>query len=220
MIQIPQPYFPSPWRLSGSGIILIYWFNKTWIDERGFLPGYLQGQAKSGLGFVMLVNYEQTPVGAYKELLFMPGKLAQTGKRSITKIYVDSEVSTRNGRYNWGIPKETAAIGWTQTGRTDAIAVTLNGNRFFDCRITSGGPWLPVHTALMPMHLDQQLNGQTYITKPEGKGWGKLARIRDIHVNQDFFPDISLLKPLAAIRVSPFIMHFPKAVINSENAFG
>jgi hypothetical protein len=215
MIQIPEPYFPSPWRLKGEGIIIAYRFNKTWVEERGFLPGYLRGRAKSGLGFVMLVDYEQAPVGAYKELLFMPGSFARIGKRSITKIYVDSEYSTRNGRYNWGIPKETAAIDWIKTERTDSITVTANGDRFFDCVIASGGPRFPVHTAFMPMRLYQQLNGRAYVTNPEGKGWGRLARVRDIHVHQDYFPDISLLKPLAAIRVSPFQMRFPEAEMHT-----
>lgn len=217
MIQIPEPYVPSPWQLRGEGVIIAYRIRQDWVAKRGFLPAYLAGYEKSGLGFVMLVNYQQATVGPYKELLFMPGPFAHNGKRSITKIYVDSENSTRNGRYNWGIPKETATIRWTKAGHVDHITVTAKGHRFFDCLITSGGLPFPVHTALMPMHLYQQLNGRTYVTHPEGKGWGRLARIRDIHVLQDYFPDISLLNPLAAVRVSPFKMHFPKAVVDKDN---
>ena len=213
MISIPEPYFPSPWQLKGEGVILTYLFKKAWVEEHGLLPGYLRGKFQGGLGFVMLVNYQESPVGAYKELLFIPGKFSHTGKISITKIYVDSPDSTNNGRYNWGIPKETAAIRWEKSDNEDHITISLCGNNFFDCRITSGGLPFPVHTALMPMRLYQQLNDQTYFTKPEGKGLAKFAHIRDIRVNQDYFPDISLIKPLAAIRVSPFRMHFPKAIV-------
>jgi hypothetical protein len=217
MIQIPKPYIPSPWKLRGEAIMMAYRIRQDWVAKQGFLPAYLLGHEKSGLGFVMLVNYQRAPVGPYKELLFMPGPFAHNGKRSITKIYVDSEDSTRNGRYNWGIPKETAAIQWVQSGQADHISVTANGTCFFDCRISSGGIPFPVHTALLPIHLHQQLNGRTYITRPEGKGWGRLARIRDIQINPDYFPDISLLKPIAAIRVSPFFMQFPEAVIEDDH---
>lgn len=213
MIPIPEPYFPSPWQLKGEGIMLIYIFKKAWVEAHGFLAGYLRGRFQGGLGFVMIVNYQESPVGAYKELLFIPGKFSPDGKKSITKIYVDSQDSTNNGRYNWGIPKETAAINWKKSGHTDHVTLSLHGHTFFDCRITSGGLSFPTHTAFMPMRLYQQLNEQTYLTNPKGKGRAKLARIRDMRVNQDYFPDISLTKPLAAVKISPFKMVFPAAGI-------
>ena len=80
MIPIPEPYFPSPWQLKGEGVILTYLFKKAWVEEYGFLPVYLRGNFQGGLGFVMIVNYHESPVGAYKELLFIPGKFSHTGK--------------------------------------------------------------------------------------------------------------------------------------------
>jgi hypothetical protein len=218
MITVPKHYFPSPWQLKGEGVILTYLFKKDWVEAHGFLPDYLRGRFAGGLGFVMLVNYRESPVGAYKELLFIPGKFSHTGKYSITKIYVDSQNSTNNGRYNWGIPKETATIGWEKSDKADHITLSLHGNIFFNCRITSGGLPFPVHTFFLPLLLYQYLNEQTYLTNPRGKGLAKLARIKDLRVNQELFPDISRIKPLASIRISPFQMHFPKAVINGPEA--
>ena len=39
------------------------------------------------------------------------------------------------------------------------------------------------------------------------------AKVKKLEVNSDLFPDISLCKPIAAIRVEPFTITFPKALI-------
>ena len=211
MNRIPQPHSPAPWQLTGEGIILAYYFKKGWVEKCGFLPAWLTGHARNGLGYVMLVNYKQAPVGPYRELLFMPGSFAHTGRRSITKIYVDSENSTENGRYNWGIPKETVSIRWHSSGKIDRITIGFADNNFFEATITSGGIPFPVHTAFLPIRLHQQLNEQIYLTGPAGKGWARFARIQSMCIDPNFFPDVGGLSPLAAIKVSPFYMHFPQA---------
>ena len=175
------------------------------------MPDWLTGSAQSGLGYMMLVNYKQAPVGPYRELLFMPGSFAHTGRRSITKIYVDSENSTENGRYNWGIPKETVSIRWHSSGKIDRITLGFADKNFFEATITSGGIPFPVHTAFLPIRLQQQHNEQFYLTEPTGRGWARFAHIQSICIDQNFFPDVGGLSPLAAIKVSPFYMHFPQA---------
>ena len=209
---IPQPSFPAPWQLKGKGIILTYCFDKSWVAEQGFLSADREGQFRGGLGFVMLVNYAESPVGPYKELLFIPGKFQDTRKQSITKIYVDSEDSTRNGRWNWGIPKQTAQIDWTTSGSAERIKLRLHGDTFFECLITSGGLSFPVHTCLLPIRLHQELNDRVYLTNPAGRGMAKFARLRELHVRQDFFPDIRSQRLLAAIKIDPFRMYFPQAI--------
>ncbi len=97
---------------------------------------------------------------------FMPGSFAHTGRRSITKIYVDSGSSTENGRYNWGIPKETVSIRWHSSGKIDRITIGFADNNFFEATITSGSIPFPVHTAFLPIRLHQQLNEQIYLTEP------------------------------------------------------
>jgi hypothetical protein len=68
-------------------------------------------------------------------------------------------------------------------------------------------------TALLPIQLRQELDGQVLFTQPEGKGWGKLARIQDVEVGPHLFPDIRGIKPLLALKVSPFTLTFPKPSI-------
>ncbi len=208
-----QTPVPAPWTLRGEGIILLFRFKKSWVDQAANLPEYLQQKFRGGFGYVMLVDYQESPVGPYKELLFIPGKFGEEKLQSITTIFVDSEASTLNGRANWAIPKQTADFHWQKEKGLDRVDVTLNGKPVFQASIRSGGISFPMSTGLLPIRLRQELEDQVLFTQPEGKGWGKLARIQDLEVNPQLFPDIRGIKPLLALKVSPFTLTFPKPSI-------
>lgn len=204
---------PAPWTLQGEGIVLLFHFKKNWVAQAANLPAYLQGKFKGGFGYVMLVDYQESPVGPYRELLFIPGKFGEEKLQSITTIFVDSEASTANGRANWAIPKQTAEFHWQKERGLDQVEVSLNGKQVFRASIRSGGIPFPMSTALLPIRLRQELAGQVLFTQPEGKGWGKLARIQEVEVDPQLFPDIRGIKPLLALKVSPFTLTFPKPSI-------
>ena len=204
---------PAPWTLRGEGIILLFRFKKEWITKAGNLPEHLEGKFKGGFGYVMLVDYQESPVGPYRELLFIPGKFGKEKLQAITTIFVDSEASTANGRANWAIPKQTADFNWQKEKGLDKVEVSLNGKPVFRARIRSGGISFPMSTALLPIRLRQELAGQVLFTQPEGKGWGNMASIQDLEVDPQLFPDIRGIKPLLALKVSPFTLTFPKPSI-------
>ncbi len=208
-----QTPVPAPWTLRGEGIILLFRFKKSWVDQAANLPEYLQKKFRGGFGYVMLVDYQESPVGPYKELLFIPGKFGEEKLQSITTIFVDSEASTLNGRANWAIPKQTADFHWQKEKGLDRVDVTLNGKPVFQASIRSGGISFPMNTGLLPIRLRQELEDQVLFTQPEGKGWGKLARIQEVEVDPQLFPDIRGIKPLLALKVSPFTLTFPKPSI-------
>lgn len=205
----PESYYPGPWKLKGEGFILAYKFKKDWVEQNGFLTDKLKGKFKGGLGYVMLVRYTVSPAGPYNELLFIPGKFSPENKQSITKIYVDSKSSTENGRYKWGIPKETVPIIWQKNGKTETIGIGPENDPVLFCKISSGGIPFPAGTKLLPIRLFQELEGKTFLTDPKGYGWGKFAKIESMKVNPDYFPDISKLKPLLCVKIKPFTMEFP-----------
>ncbi len=204
---------PAPWTLRGEGIILLFRFKKEWVTKAGNLPEHLEGKFKGGFGYVMLVDYQESPVGPYRELLFIPGKFGKEKLQAITTIFVDSEASTVNGRANWAIPKQTADFNWQKEKGLDKVEVSLNGKQVFRASIRSGGISFPMNTALLPIRLRQELEDQVLFTQPEGKGWGKLALIQDLEVDPQLFPDIRGIKPLLALKVSPFTLTFPKPSI-------
>ena len=214
--QKPEYYFAGPWKLKGEGIILAYKFKKDWVEQNGFLTDKLKGKFKGGLGYVMLVRYTVSPAGPYNELLFIPGKFSPENKQSITKIYVDSKSSTENGRYKWGIPKETVPIIWKKNGKTDTIGIGSEEDPILFCKISSGGIPFPASTKLLPIRLFQELEGKTFLTDPKGYGWGKFAKIESMKVNSAYFPDISKLKPLLCVKINPFTMEFPLPEQNGD----
>lgn len=205
-----QTTCPPPWRLKGEGFILLYKFSKSFIQEHALLHASQIDSYTGGLGYVMLVNYEESPVGPYKELLIIPGKFGAERRQAITKIYVDSEASTQNGRKNWGIPKETVPIIWQKEGKLTKIGVGSEHDPIWYSEIMTGKIPIPVSTKLLPIELLQTWEDKQYLTKPAGKGWGKLASLQKIHVNPQGFPNITAKKPLLCVHVHPFEMYFPK----------
>jgi hypothetical protein len=199
-----------PWQLSGEGIVLVFRFKKEWVENSGLLPKHLKGKFKGGLGYVMLVNYEKSPVGPYHELLIIPGKFRKIKKQAITKIYVDTEASTQNGRNNWGIPKETLPFTWKKERNKDIIQIKSGDQVIFSTEVTHGGLSFPVTTSILPISLCQIWNKVKYYTKPSGFGWGKLAKIKRLDLDPAFFPDIRDIKPLLAVKVNPFHIKFPE----------
>jgi hypothetical protein len=218
---------PAPWSLRGDGYMIFYKFSREFVEKLGFVPPELSGKFDGYLGSIMLVNYQSSPVGPYRELLFIPGKFKLDDKnginnrpQSITKIYVNSAKSTQNGRENWGIPKETVVFRRNLvdknfiSGDTECIELLdAAGEPFFSITLRAFGLSFPITTAMMPIHLMQKLNAKTYFTTPSGKGKGQLASIKDIKVNPDYFPDITQAKPLMVIKVSDFTMEFPDSII-------
>ncbi len=207
-----MPIIPAPWLLRGDGYMLFYKFSREWVAEYGQVPPALAGSFDGFFGSVMLANYHESPVGPYRELLFMPGKFRtlQGRRYSITNIAVDSEASTRSGQANWGIPKVTRQFRAEREGDTEHIQVLgADGLPYFDIRLRSGGLRFPITTALMPIRLYQIWEGKTFLTDPQGSGMGQLARVLDVQVNSELFPDICRTRPLLALRVTNFTMQFP-----------
>jgi hypothetical protein len=209
---------PAPWRLQGNGYILLYRFTKNFVKNNAFLSVDYFRKYWGLVGSVMLVDYYTSNVGAYQELLFIPSMFDFSGKKAfhISKIYVSTADSVHNGIENWGIPKELADFEIdTIDKNTKKIKAFWHGNTFFQIQVKSFGFSFPVTTSLFPFTFYQDLRGKTLLTKPKGKGWGRLCRIEQIKVDSHFFPDIALFSPLLAIEVRDFQLEFPPAQVLS-----
>lgn len=211
--------YPAPWTLSGKGYILLYKFHKTFVEEKANLPEFLQGHFAGSLGALMLVDYHTSNAGPYGELLLIPGKFKHQGKKlhSINKIYVSTMESVDNGRKNWGIPKELAEFSFQNTDpHTEKVSIASGENTIAEFTLKSGKLPFPVSTKLFPFSLVQYHQENYFYTAFQGSGTGKLAKLTDVNINPNFFPDISNFKPLMAIKVEPFKITFPVAKITSS----
>lgn len=210
--------YPAPWTLSGKGYILLYKFSRNFVEEKTNLPSFLKGQFVGGFGAVMLVDYITSNAGPYGELLLIPGKFNHEGKKlnTITNIYVSTMTSVENGRRNWGIPKKLADFSFQSIdSQSEKISIFSGETTIAEFTLSASRLSFPVNTKLLPFPLVQYYEGKYYYTTFEGSGTGRLAKLKDIHINPQLFPDISKFKPIIVIKVEPFKIVFPIAEIKS-----
>ena len=210
--------YPAPWTLSGRGYIILYKFPKSFVEKNANVPEFLKGQLAGGFGALMLVDYSASDAGPYGELLLIPGKFHHRGKRlnTITKIYVSTMASVENGRRNWGIPKVLAEFSFKSIGScTEKVNISTDKKTIAEFTLESGKLSFPVSTKLFPFPLVQYHEGKYFYTTFQGSGTGKLAKLKDVNINSDLFPEVSEFKPLLAIKVDPFKIIFPVANVET-----
>lgn len=201
---------PAPWTLTGNGYVLLYRLPHNFASANS--P---YGLSKGGLSGVMLVDYHTTPVAPYRELLFIPGRVAYPGKTgySISKIYVSTMASVIGGQANWGIPKEQADFEWqTAKDSTDEVSVSIEGSPFAKFKLKPFGLRFPITAAILPPVV-QYRERKTFITRLQSQAWGQLARIQEIAIDEELFPPVHQFRPMAAIKVHDFKMVFPVPVV-------
>jgi hypothetical protein len=203
---------PPPWSLEGDGYIVLYWFERGFIERYGKVPAFLRGAYLGGPGAVMLIDYRTSNVGPYRELLFIPGRFRWQGRTTacITSIYVSTEASVVSGRANWGIPKELAHIACETSPDGERFRVERDGKLVLDATLKPGRLPFPVHTSLLPMPpLVQERQGLILETRLSGRGWGRLARLMRMEVAPALFPDVAAARPLLGLHIRRFRLTFP-----------
>lgn len=221
--QLPTvPLAPPPWRLTGQGWILLVRMPDSALDDPQFVPAELRGKRHGRMALVMAVDYAESAVGPYRELLYIPGRFDFSNGRhySITRIYVSTNESVVNGRINWGIPKDCCDFDYRSdaTG-SDVLNVSLAGTRFAHLRIRAGGPKLPFTTALLPkflLTLSQFHGGRQFTYIPSATGRLQFARVLDMAFDGALFPDLSQGKVIACVKTPRFAMTFPVSTIAAQ----
>jgi hypothetical protein len=202
---------PPPWKLRGDGVILLYRLSNAFVESTETLPAE-RGTFRGGIGAVMLVDYAESGVGPYRELLFVPGRIGIGSIRAhtISKIYVSTQPSINSGRANWGIPKEHADFQRTQPDEVQQTWQVSTGEQaIFRITYVPGMIAFRVFTFPLFLPLVQHLDGQTFVTRLRASGICKLATVRELAIDPACFPDVSGIEPLGVLRVSTFSMTFP-----------
>lgn len=209
----PALIAPAPWKLQGKGYILLYQFSKDFVEKKGFLTDFhKQYKFRGIIGAVMLVDYHSSPVGGYQELLFIPGmfRFGNATAFNISKIYVSTYESVYNGIENWGIPKELATFSIEkQADKFERFEANYQGVPFFKADLKPFALPVYLNTAWLPFQFYQPLREKILVTHPQGKGWARFCKVKNLQINDNLFPDISKQKLLATMLVPHFTMHFP-----------
>lgn len=212
-----QQVAPAPWSLTGSGYIVLMRLPPRSLRSEPCTPADLTDRLVPGLSLMMFVDYRNSPVGPYRELLFIPGRFRIDGSKhwSITRIVVDSAQSVVSGRANWGIPKEQARIDIErQPDGTEWIEVSQDGRRMAELVFDTAGPTLPVDGAIIPRRLrsmSQFRDGTRYSFSPDASGPVSYARLRAIRTDHERFPEIRTSNVVMALRAPRFELTFPVA---------
>jgi hypothetical protein len=218
-LQPPTKVAPAPWTLTGSGHIILAVGQKSDNLHDAAIPHHLQDSYSNICNIMMFVDYKSSPVGPYRELLFIPGTFRfADGKRhfSISKIYVDSYDSTWNGRKNWGIPKEMATFSYDDSEGYETVRVAKNGRDFASYHLRKKGPTFPCQLSLVPHSLRtfaELLENMIYIYTFSGKGQIQWAQFKADHFDSSLFPDMTKRRSLIALKVTNFELTFPVARI-------
>jgi len=203
---------PPPWHLTGDGFVWLFRFARDFVEHNGGLTDWQRASLKDTLGAMMLVDYRETNVGPYRELLFIPGRFELGGRRrfSISKIYVSTEASVRGGIENWGIPKELATFARDRLDDgSEVFSVMRDDRTIFSSRLAPFGPRFPISSSLVPLTVAQERCGDLLITRSNARGSARLCRVRDLHVDAAYFPDVTHVGPVVVLAVSDFRMTFP-----------
>ncbi|MFP5306312.1 MAG: acetoacetate decarboxylase family protein [Gammaproteobacteria bacterium] len=215
---------PAPWRLRGCGYVSLLRCPQSLLDAQSFVPPALAGRrVASPYALMMFVDYAESPVGPYHELLFIPGRFVfGDGRRhlSISRIFVSTMDSVVNGRRNWGIPKDVAEFDVRYSkGGLDRVTVKRDGSVFAELAYRSWPLSAPVHTALLPdaWHTLAQCDGErSYVYRPTARGWTRPARLVEARFDAQQFPDAARGKALATVKLTHFDMCFPQSRVLTQ----
>lgn len=213
------PVVPPPWALRGNGYLFFYRFSERFIDQQAAISPELRAVWRGGVGALAWMDYRISQVGAYRELLFIPGRFQQGGKRqhSITRIFVESWESVVSGRANWGIPKFHSDFDTRmEEDGTETLTALMDGEPFARFQVVQQLLKLPVNTQLCPITLVQHWQGQVFQTPLRVQAAVSLLDVRSIWTDGRCLPDLSDQTPLGALKLSNFRIIFPTPTISAD----
>lgn len=214
---------PAPWTLTGSGYVVLLRRIATLNEATALMPPALRHAELSGPSVLMYVDYGDSPVGPYRELLFIPGRfrIGAEARWSISRIVVSSEASVVAGRNNWGIPKERADFDVSRVADGgERIVVEQDGRFLAELSFRRSRFRLPVTTALLPESLRamyQYRDAIEYRFAPSATGTLALARLRRIRTDATHFASIRHADVIMAWHAPRFRLGFPIAELRPRN---
>jgi len=168
---------------------------------------------------VMLVNYEESPVGGYHELLYCRRRRFDGVARwHVDPIVVSSHDSVEGGRANWGFPKSHACFDVAaQDGDVTTMASDDDGRVFAEIEAAGFGPRLPVSSRFVPdkwLEFTQERDGQRFDFSAQVSCDVRLARARRMTLSAPF-PSLDVGGVRLALHLPRFEIEFPRAQVRS-----
>jgi hypothetical protein len=204
---------PPPWFLRGDGYVLFYRFTRADLEWAG-ISAHERAAYSGGLGAIAWMDYRISQVGAYREILFIPGRFAHARKRyhTITRIFVETWESVVSGRANWAIPKYRADFHTEKDGNRETLTALRpadqGGEPFFRLIAEPQVLKLPLDTRLCPVTLMQRESGRAHLIRLKTRASVSLLDVKEFWADDAWFP-----RPtgelLGAVKLIDFKIIFP-----------
>lgn len=208
-----------PWHLHGNAFILNYWLTPNFIKSNQAF--HLAPSPIGRVIQVILVRYEESPVGPYDELLILDHPLMSKRRlSSIPKIYVSTETSVVNGQHFWGIPKQLAQFEWLIKDDVVYCNISFDQQEMSLClqkyKHSQDFYINSHHVPARLLNIHQIWQGLHYQFSPQFRG--KLAKLKQASWKNtlDIFPDFSQAKYLQSFYVPEFRLTLPTAKIEKK----
>ena len=210
-----------PWILQGDAFLLNYWLSSAFIEQSGIFN--LRPSRFGRMVQVMLVRYQQSPIGAYDELLLLDHPLfAEHKLHTIPKIYVSTQNSVNHGQQLWGIPKELANFEWREHGNdvqcTIHLPHDLDNQIVIRCSKASNPHLWPASSKMLPaafLKIQQTHHHRLFQFSPSFNGTLTKLQSAEWLKTSGLFPDLSQAVYLPSFHVPNFELVFPEADIQT-----
>jgi Acetoacetate decarboxylase (ADC) len=174
---LPETTPGPPWQVRMSALL---WWHRARRPAAEGLPAGLEKRRGFGVTSAGFINYAETPVGPYSEVMAMPvstrGGLA--GRVHIPFIAVDSLASVHGGRAHWALPKVLANFRWY-----DPSMVSAEGDGWWlAARVLRTGPPVPLLGRAKCAQV--RPDGRVGVAPLKTRGYGRLL-IVDVEVDPD-----------------------------------
>jgi hypothetical protein len=167
--QLPESTPGAPWHVRMTALL---WRHRSRPDAAGALPSGLEIKSK-GITNAGFVNYAETPVGAYSEVMAAVSVRGGLLPRvHIPFIAVDSLPSVQAGRTHWALPKVPASFTWNGDSE-----VRVDGDGWWvSARVVGTGPRIPLFGR--STNAQVRPDGRVGVASTGMRGWGRVVTIQ------------------------------------------
>lgn len=204
-----------PWLLRGDAFLVLTASPAEVNLVDAGIPAALEGIYRSLFNVMVVADYRESPVGPFRELLYIPGRFrfgVDDEPMSITRSYATTEVAQLNRHAHWSVPSGLATISRTPNAGRDVFSA--GEQPFASFAFEAFGPELPLNGRVIPpaYRAFAQLAGdRTVLYTLAITGTMRAARFLPQKFDARMFPDMSKREAVLAIKISDFLAEFPAA---------
>jgi acetoacetate decarboxylase len=211
---LPKLKHYPPWLCHGEAYILNYWASPQLLQQAKAFN--LQSSRAGHVLHVILLRYQDTPIGPYDALFIVDHPVQQKQRySSIAKIFVSTQDSILYGQSFWGLPKELAHFTWTKTSTAMYCEIRVaNKSMIIQLNHLKNSANFYINSHQLPdyiLTMQQHWQGHRYIFAPQFRG--QLCKLKSVqwHDNANLFPNFNQARYIDSFYIPEVQLLLPEA---------